>query len=225
MSLARRRLLIINPNTNADVTRWLADEARRLVGSTCDVVAINADSGLAAIETPNDLRLAARAVALTVQMFADADGAIVGAFGDPGLETTRALGLMPVVGLGETGIAAAARSGQRFSIVTLGEAMRGSIIAKVRAMGRKGQVAGVHILPFSIANFVADRRGRFAAIAAAVCACEEGVVLLGGAPFAGLAAELARETGRDVLDGVEACLEALGLAEGSDRPRAMPGRK
>jgi allantoin racemase len=85
MSLARRRLLIINPNTNADVTRWLADEARRLVGSTCDVVAINADSGLAAIETPNDLRLAARAVALTVQMFADADGAILGAFGDPGL--------------------------------------------------------------------------------------------------------------------------------------------
>jgi len=210
MNLARQQLLIVNPNTNADVTRWLADEARRLVGSTCEVVAVNADSGLAAIETPDDLRVAARAVARTVATFTDANGAIVGAFGDPGLEAARALDLMPVVGLGEAGIAAAARRAGRFSIVTLGEAMRGSILAKVRAMGFDSRIAGVHVLPFSIADLVADRRGRHAAIVAAVSACDEGAVLLGGAPFAGLAAGLSRETGRAVLDGVAACVEALG---------------
>jgi len=33
------------------------------------------------------------------------------------------------------------------------------------------------------------------------------VVLLGGAPFAGMARGIARETGKIVLDGVEACIQ------------------
>ncbi len=73
---------------------------------------------------------------------------------------------------------------------------------------------GVRFLPFSIPELIADRQAKRDAITAAVRACAEEdraeAVLLGGAPFAGLAASLAEETGAAVLDGVEASVARLG---------------
>ncbi len=116
----RARLLIVNPNTSASVTRWLADEARRVAGGLVEVAAVNAPSGLPAIETPDDLARAALVIVATIEAEADADAAIIGAFGDPGLMDARARLSIPIVGLGEAGLRAAAK-GRRFSIVTLGE--------------------------------------------------------------------------------------------------------
>jgi Asp/Glu/hydantoin racemase len=211
MSLTRRRLLVVNPNTNANVTAWLAAEARRIAGDEFEVIAVNARSGLAAIETPWDIEIAGRAVAAEVAKH-EASGAIVAAFGDPGLAEARALGRMPVVGLGECGMRAAARSWRRFSIVTLGAAMRAAITAKLAAMGFAGQLDEIRLLPFSISELTADRDARRAEIVAAVRACRDRVVLLGGAPFAGMAREIEPESGKIVLDGVEAGVAALALA-------------
>jgi allantoin racemase len=208
----QRPLLIVNPNTNVRVTEWLAAEARRVLAARCEVVAVNAESGLEAIETPEHVRIAANAVVAAVASAPPAHGAIIAAFGDPGVEEARGLNLTPVVGLGETGIVAAAAGGRRFSILTLGERMREPVRAKVNALGFDDRQFDVVILPFSIAHLVADRRRSHDVIAAAVRACAEGVVLLGGAPFAGLGRELSHQTGKMVLDGVAACLEALGLA-------------
>jgi allantoin racemase len=213
MNLARRRLLVVNPNTSARVTHWLADEARRVAGDDFEIVAVSAASGLAAIETPQDIERAERAVVAEVEKH-EAGGAIVAGFGDPGLAAARALQRMPVVGLGECGIRAAAQGWRRFAILTVGAAMRGAILAKVAAMELAGQLDEVRLLPFSIPELVGDRDARRAEIVAAVRACRDGVVLLGGAPFAGMAREIGPESGKIVLDGVAACLTALTLALG-----------
>ena len=60
---SRPRLLIVNPNTNLQVTGWLREEAARAAADDFDVTAVNAASGLAAIQTPDDSRKAAQAVA------------------------------------------------------------------------------------------------------------------------------------------------------------------
>jgi Asp/Glu/hydantoin racemase len=202
------------------VTRWLGEEARRVAGDAFDVVAMNADSGLAAIQTPRDIEVAARAVVSAISAAPRPAGAMIAAFGDPGLHEARALGSTAVVGLGECGMLTAGRGGRRFSIVTLGAALRETISAKASALGLAGQLAGVRFLPFSIPELIADRESPREAIAAAVRACAtEGAdaVLLGGAPFAGLAASLASETGQIVLDGVEASVVRLMRAVGADR--------
>jgi allantoin racemase len=213
----RRRLVIVNPNANARVTLWLADEARRVVGKTFEVVAVNARSGIEAIETPEHLEVAAHAVASEVAKHGGASGAVVAGFGDPGLAAARALGLIPVAGLGESGMTAAALDGRRFSIVTLGAAMREPIHAKAASLDLASQLAEVLVLPFSIAEMVTDRNVARAEIVRAVSGCQDGAVLLGGAPFAGMAADIAQETGRIVLDGVEACIgtveHALGIRQ------------
>jgi Asp/Glu/hydantoin racemase len=208
-----RRLLIVNPNTNTTVTGWLAEEARRIAKGAFEVVAINAKSKIAAIQTPEDVEMAARAVvaALSIAPEAGYSAAIIAAFGDPGLEHARALGLMAVAGLGEAGMLAAAQGGRRFSIVTLGAAMREPILARASALGLQKQLVDVHVLPFSIPEMIANRDGRRGEIAAAVRACEGEAALLGGAPFAGMAAEIARLTDRVVLDGVEASIRTFNF--------------
>jgi Asp/Glu/hydantoin racemase len=99
--------------------------------------------------------------------------------------------------------------------------MRETILAKVASLGLSGQLAGVCFLPFSIVELIGDRQARRGAIAAAVRACAEEeraeAVLLGGAPFAGLAASLAKETGAAVLDGVEASVARLAGPAGMAR--------
>jgi allantoin racemase len=208
----RPELRIVNPNTNHAVTRWLEAEARRVAGDAFDVVAVNADSGVAAIQTPAELEIAARAVVAAISVAPRPSGAIVAAFGDPGLSEARALQLMPVVGLAESGLLAAGRDGRRFSIVTMGSALREMILAKAAALGLAGQLGEVRFLAFSIPEMIADRESRLDEVTAAVRACVEAgaeAVLLGGAPFAGLAAPLARKTGLLVLDGVEASVVRL----------------
>ena len=150
--MTKRELRIVNPNTDPSVTRWLREEASRVAGDAFEVVAVNADSGLPAIQTPAEIEFAARAVLSAISAAPRPWGAVVAAFGDPGLSEARALGSTAVVGLGECGLLAAGLGGRRFSIVTLGAAMRETILAKVTSLGLSGQLAGVRFLPFSIAE-------------------------------------------------------------------------
>jgi allantoin racemase len=209
---ARPELRIVNPNTDLAVTRWLGAEARRVAGDAFEVVAVNADSGVAAIQTPAELEIAARAVVAAIAAPPRPSDAIVAAFGDPGLSEARALNLMPIVGLAESGLLAAGRDGRRFAIVTLGSALREMVLAKAATLGLAGQLGDVRFLPFSIPEMIADRESRLNAVTAAIRDCAEAgaeAVLLGGAPFAGLAVSLARKTGLVVLDGVEASVVRL----------------
>jgi allantoin racemase len=168
---------------------------------------------LAALQTPGDVEIAGRAVVRAIEAHArirQLAGVVIGAFGDPGLATARARTLTRVVGLGEAGIRAAANGARRFSIVTLGVAMREQILAKAAGLGV--DLIEVCVLPFSTAEMIADRAGARELIREAVCSCPGDAVLLGGAPFAGMARDMARETGRIVLDGVEACVDAIMVA-------------
>jgi allantoin racemase len=203
---ARIRLLIVNPNTSVSVTRWLAEEAKRVAGGRAEIAAVNAPSGLSAIQTPDDLLQAAKVIVGTIEADAAADVAIVAAFGDPGLTEARARLSIPVVGLGEAGLRAAAS--RRFSIVTLGEAMRAALVERVRSLGLEDRLAEIRILPVSIPEMIANREAHLGALDDAIRACAGDAVLLGGAPLAGLGVKMARETGLTVLDGVEASVTA-----------------
>ena len=205
--MTRPRLLIVNPNTSASVTRWLAEETERVASGRVEIAAVNAPSGLAAIETPDDLVRAEEAVVGAIEAETGADAAIIGAFGDPGLMEARARLSIPVLGLGAAGLKAAANSG-RFSIVTLGEAMRAALEERVRSLGLEGRLAEIRILPITIPEMIANREAHLGAIDEAIRLCVGDAVLLGGAPLAGLGAKMTEETGVTVLDGVEASVAA-----------------
>jgi allantoin racemase len=212
MTGSRPRLLIVNPNTNAQVTEWLREEAARVAADDFDVIGVNAASGLAAIQTPDDSRRAAEAVADAVAAAGSAAAAIVGAFGDPGLAHARARSSIPVIGLGEAGMREAGKGGRRFSIVTLGAAMRDSIGGRAKSLGLERELVDILILSCSIPDLVEDRASHRNEILAAIRACSGEAVLLGGGPFAGLGAEMTQESGTLTLDGVAASVAAARRA-------------
>ena len=63
-------VLIVNPNTNQTVTGWLAEEARRVAPAGVEILAVNADSGLAALQTPQDVEQAGDAVVAAIALHA-----------------------------------------------------------------------------------------------------------------------------------------------------------
>lgn len=202
-------ILLINPNTSESVTERLAAEARRVAEPGVTIRAVTAPFGAPAIQTPEELVIAADAVLAAITANPDCGAAIIGAFGDPGLDEARAAAPMPAFGLGESGILAASANGRRFAILTVGEAMRLDIMGKIERLGVADRLAALQFLSASVADVVRDRAALIPAIVDAVADCAARgaeAVLLGGGPFVGLAHEVSEQTALPVLDGLHAAI-------------------
>lgn len=209
----RPTILIANPNTSAHITEAMVACARNIAGSRADVQGVTAHFGAPALETPQDLAEAELAVQVMLDNCRDCDGALIAAFGDPGLGWARKRCRIPVEGLGEAGLMAAAEGGRRFAIITLGPAMKSSVIAKVDRLGLSSQVTGINFLACGVLDLAREPEQFLLDIAlhAEQAALRHGAeaVLLAGAPFAGLAGQVARNVSIPVFEGVSAAMERL----------------
>ena len=163
-----------------------------------------------AIQTPRELDAARSSVIATIAANADCAAAVIGAFGDPGLAEVRALAVMPVGGLGEAGILAASDGGRRFSIVTVGEAMRAQVLEKVAALGLRHSLASLRFLPYSVIDVIRDRKSVLSGVVDTITDCidRDGAqaILLGGAPFVGAAHEIRGHARIPVIDGLQGAI-------------------
>lgn len=73
------------------------------------------------------------------------DGAIIAAFGDPGLEAARATTPQPVTGIAEASMLEAAAGGRRFSVVTTTPLLANAIAGRADALGVGRNFAGVRL--------------------------------------------------------------------------------
>jgi Asp/Glu/hydantoin racemase len=221
-------ILLINPNTSESVTARLTAEARRVAEPGVTIRAVTAPFGAPAIQTAKELAVAADAVLAAIATNEDCGSAIIGAFGDPGLEHARAAASMPVFGLGESGILTASQSGRRFAIVTVGEGMRGDIMGRVERLGVADRLVALQFLSASVADVVRDRAALIPAIVDAVTesVARHGAhaVLLGGGPFVGLAHEVGAQIAVPVLDGLHAAVARATGAAMRAQPAASPPR-
>ncbi len=207
------RLLVANPNTSVAITARLVAVAGRVAGDRAEIRGATAPFGAPALESEADLRQAARAVDAMVLAHPDVDGVLVAAFGDPGLDSARGLTARPVEGLGEAGLRMAAEKGRRFAILTLGPALGPGIRARVERLGLAGQFAGLDFLSCGVLELAADPGRHVPEILARARACVQGLgaeaVLLAGAPFAGLAADLEPRADVPLVDGLTAGIRRL----------------
>ncbi|QTL05456.1 Asp/Glu racemase [Aquabacter sp. L1I39] len=229
---ALQRLLIVNPNTSQAVTDLLEAAARPLLPSGVKLQAITAPFGAASLESPAETAIAAHAVLTALAEAEPFDAAIIGAFGDPGLEAAQDLFEAPIFGLGRASLQAAASYG-RFVLVTVGPHLRPSLERAAHEAGVGDACAGMVFLPVSVLELATDPLAALPAIvAAAADFASQGTqaVLLAGAPFSGLADALAPSVRMPVLDGLTCALRAA-LAAAPARPeapvaplrKAMPG--
>jgi allantoin racemase len=205
------KLLLINPNISDSVSQLIRAEALRSAEPGTDIQVVTAQAGVAYIETRFEAMLGAHAAAqLAAEHYATADAVIVAAFGDPGLMALREVLPCPVTGLTEAALASACLLGKRFSIVAISQRIRAWYAETVQAYGLSSRLASIRGLDEAledIGNLQGNQGERLVQLANR-CVREDGadVIVLAGAPLAGLAREIQGRIPVPTVDGVSSAV-------------------
>ena len=215
-------VVLINPNTNRATTERMVEIAREAAGGRFTIGGLTATHGVGLITNEKELAAATLAVrALAAKLPANCDGIILSAFGDPGLAELRRRTRIPIAGIGEAGLLAAADGGRRFAIATTTPGLRSSIETMIADLGLSDRYVGTEITEGSPAELTADHQRLETALAAAITrAIDVGgaqAVVIGGGPLAVVARRLA---GRFSVPIIEPIPEAVRRLE-----RALLDRK
>lgn len=204
------RLLLANPNTTPAVTERIAATARAAASPGTEITAVTAAAGAPFIASRAEAVLGAAALlTLLADHAGPADAVVVAAFADPGLGAARELLSVPVVGMAEAAMLTACMLGRRFAIVTFTPAMEGWYEECVAYNGLGARCAGIFCLgePFAdIAAVAQEKSAQLVALCAAAVSAGADACILGGAPLAGLAAEVADQVAVPLIDGVAAAV-------------------
>jgi len=222
------RILLLNPNTSADVTALLEKTAVASAAPGNEIIAISAPRGVPYIATRAE---AAIGGAVILEMLAGHgggfDAAVIAAFGDPGLGGARELTECPVVGLAEASMLTACMLGRRFSIVSFSRTLGPWFRECVESHGLSSRLASIRLLdgPFtSIGAVQHEKEGLLVDLARrAVEQDEADVIVLAGAPLAGLAERVKARIDVPVIDGVAAAVKQAELLVGLATRKAAAG--
>lgn len=205
------RLLLVNPNTTASLTRGIEANARAAAGQDTVVEATNPTSGPASIESDDDESLCVPGLLAEFERAASRpqhrpDAYVIACFGDPGLDQARALVGGPVLGIAQAAMHAAALSAGSFSVVTSMSATvpRAWELAKTYT---PGQCLGVYASDIPVLTIDADPD----TVHPIGDLCEQALsadgsraIVLGCAAMAKFAEPLTRRLGVRVVEGVVA---------------------
>lgn len=205
------KLLVINPNITESVTRLIGEEARRAASPDTQLTLHTAPFGVAYIETRFEAMIGAYATAQVAGTHAPGhDAVIVAAFGDPGVPALREALDVPVVGLTEAALASASLLGSRFSIIAISSRIALWYREAVEHCGFIGRLASIRALDQPIRDIggVQDEHARRLQelCMTAIHADGADVLILGGAPLAGLARSIAGGIPVPVVDGVSSAV-------------------
>jgi Asp/Glu/hydantoin racemase len=205
------RLLVMNPNISESVSALIRAEAERSMSPGTLITMLTAPFGVAYIETRFESLLGAVACAqLAAEHHAGHDAIIVAAFGDPGLAALREVMPVPVLGLTESALASACLLGHRFSIIAISQRIQAWYREEVEANGLVGRLASIRALNRPLAA-IGNVQGEHADALRELCeraVAEDGaeVIILAGAPLAGLARTLRGQLPVPVVDGVSSAV-------------------
>jgi allantoin racemase len=210
------KLLIANPNTSTGVTDRLVASGKLVASPGTELIPMTAPRGVPYIATRAE---AAIGSAVFLEMLAEKrgtfDAAVCAAFGDPGLGGARELFDFPVVGMAEAAMLVACTLGRKFAIVSFAKALEPWFAEIVDWHGLSGRCAAIRMLdrPFTNINAVADEMEQLLVDLANKTVTDHGadVIILAGAPLAGLATKLRDRVPVPLVDGIQA---AVTMAEG-----------
>ncbi|WHU48318.1 aspartate/glutamate racemase family protein [Gordonia sp. L191] len=218
------RLVVINPNTTAEMTAVISAAARSVARADAEIVAVTSATGPESIESHYDEALAVPGVLDAIAAHPDADGYLLACFGDPGLDAAREVAVAPVLGIAEAAVHLAAPLGRGFSIVTTLSRTIGRARDLVSHYGFSDRCLGIHACEIPVLDLESNPDTE--AILAKACAqalADDGsdAIVLGCAGMADLAARMSSQIGAPVVDGVAAgvgmlsAMAAMGLRTGT----------
>jgi allantoin racemase len=187
---------------------------RSCIPAGIGVIGATATRGPPMIVTPQALAAAAdEVVEIGTREATDVAGIIVGAFGDPGLDTLKAKVSVPAVGICEASMLEAAADGRRFGVATVTPELPGPIAERARELGLSHLFAGIRLTPGDPLELVADPSRLRDGLAAAVAQCFDEdhaeAVIIGGGPLGQAATALAQSFDRPIIAPIPAAVARL----------------
>jgi allantoin racemase len=210
------RILVINPNTSAEMTRDIHEEAARYARAGTEIETVSPAWGPRSIEGHyDDIVAAAATLEVVAERSGEFDGVVLACFGDPGLFAARETSRVPVVGIAEASMLVACTVAHRFSVVTVLPRVKPWIEDTVRLHGLESRCASVRTTPLTVLDCERDPAAAEREIvrASRTAIDEDGAeaICLGCAGMGPLDKAVEQAVGVPVLDGV-AC--AVKLLEG-----------
>ncbi|WP_223281315.1 aspartate/glutamate racemase family protein [Streptomyces antnestii] len=192
-----RTVILVNPNTSRGTTSMMVELARgELAGTGLVVEGVTVEHGPSMIVDPVTLEESARHVvdAVRRRLTAQVAAVIVGAIGDPARERLAAELDVPVVGIGQAAILAAAGGGRRFAMATSTPLLVDSLTGLVERHGRSDGFTGVRLTSSDPVVLAASAEQQYQELAAAVRTCVEAdgaeAVIIAGGPLSETARRL-----------------------------------
>lgn len=219
-----RRLLVINPNTNPQVTEQVRRAALAAAPHGTEIDVVNPAHGPFAIESPRERAEAVPHIVSLIEARMDEgfDGYVLACFDDIGVEEARGLVPVPVVSMFGAGVAKALETGRRFTIVTTVESAIAGIERLAAAYGVSHlctvRAAGAGVAEIAARTPQAETR-LFAAIERAIVEDRAVAIVLGSGALAGRAGALEERFDIPFIDGLAAAIASL---DGSPEGGAIP---
>jgi Asp/Glu/hydantoin racemase len=210
------KILVANPNISTGVTDKLVASGKRVASAGTELIAMTAPRGVPYIATRAE---AAIGSAVFLEMLAEkrgaVDAAVCAAFGDPGLGGARELFDFPVVGMAEAAMLVACTLGRSFGIVSFSRSLEPWFAEIVAWHGLSGRCAAIRTLDeafTSIDEVQEEKEQVLVELANRTVANDQAdVIILAGAPLAGLANKIRERVPVPLVDGIQA---AVTMAEG-----------
>jgi allantoin racemase len=210
------KILVANPNISTGVTDKLVASGKRVASAGTELIAMTAPRGVPYIATRAE---AAIGSAVFLEMLAEkrgaVDAAVCAAFGDPGLGGARELFDFPVVGMAEAAMLVACTLGRSFGIVSFSRSLEPWFAEIVAWHGLSDRCAAIRTLDeafTSIDEVQEEKEQVLVELANRTVANDQAdVIILAGAPLAGLANKIRERVPVPLVDGIQA---AVTMAEG-----------
>lgn len=208
------RILIINPNSDPEMTAAIQRAADHFADGEFDVVCQPTPGAPQFIETYEDqIKAAPGMIQLVRENENKFDAFIVACHCDPNLDAMKEITRKPVVGIGEASMKIASMLGHRFSVVSTAQHSIPNKEALVRKYHLEGLLASVRAPGDEMAT-ASDEEKYLQVAQSAIKEDMAEVIVLGCAGMTGLDKRLQEKLGTPVLDGVVcALIVAVGLVK------------
>lgn len=206
------KILLLNPNTSTAVTDLLFAAGAAAAAAGTELIPVTATTGVPYIASRAEAQIGgAIALDMIAARHREVDAVIIAAFGDPGLLGARELFDIPIVGMAEAAMLTACMLGRSFSIVTFANALVPWYRECVDMHGLAGRCASIRMLGGSfrsISDVQEEKEELLVELAnRAVSEDDADVVILAGAPLAGLAAKVKDRIPVPVVDQIAAAVK------------------
>jgi allantoin racemase len=213
--MTRRRIVVVNPNSNEAVTRGLDEALRPLAfADGPEIVCATLAEGPYGIETQADVESVAMALRRFVESDNGADAFVIACYSDPGLHVCREGTDRPVFGIAESGVLSALARAETFGVIAIKQRSIRRHLRYLRQMGLTDRLAGERPLEMSVAETASgeDTLDRLIAVGRELRDEDgAGAIVMGCAGMARHRRSLEQALGVPVIDPTQAAVAmALG---------------